>query len=117
MTTRVSDLSSFSPGTLTPLSSDSTLQEGARTLSELQERQDRAMMQQINVQPGEMIPISSSMAFSTHAFVDMRISDYVFGEKEAIPVDVAMKRIEKLRKKHPEYFEPLEKMKEKVYGK
>ena len=46
------------------------------------------------------------------------LADYVFGEKEVLPVDVAMRRIEKYRKKHPEEFtKPLEKMYEKAYPK
>lgn len=46
------------------------------------------------------------------------LTDYVFGEKEVLPIDVAMRRIEKYRKKHPEEFtRPLEQMYKKAYPK
>ena len=72
--------------------------------------------------PGAPLPlmITDSASFMTGSFISFNenLADYVFGEKEVLPVDVAMRRIEKYRKKHPEEFtKPLEKMYEKAYPK
>lgn len=49
---------------------------------------------------------------------NLNLTDYVFGEKDVLPIDVVMKRIERYKKKHPEEFtKPLEQMYEKAYPK
>jgi len=70
--------------------------------------------------PGAPLTTTDSASFVTGSFISSNenLADYVFGEKEVLPVDVAMRRIEKYRKKHPEEFtKPLEKMYEKAYPK
>lgn len=43
------------------------------------------------------------------------IHDYVFRGNDEIPIDVAVKRIEKYRKKHPEFEECLNTLEKKAY--
>jgi hypothetical protein len=66
-------------------------------------------------QPHTQEFITTTMSFSIDLAHDALISDYIFGDKEQVPVEYAQKRIDRLRIKHPEYFEPLKRMEEKAY--
>jgi len=74
--------------------------------------------------------ITSSMALATYGpgaaflspsasgFINESFTDHVFGEKDVLPVDVAMRRMEKYKKRHPEEFiQSLEQMYKKAYPK
>jgi acid phosphatase family membrane protein YuiD len=62
------------------------------------------------------VSFNPETTFATSSFIVSDFAtDYVFRDKDFVPIEIAEKRIAKLRKLHPEYFEPLERMKEKAY--
>jgi hypothetical protein len=64
--------------------------------------------------PSEREPDPERVFYSSVA-MPFAMHDFVFRGRESVPIGIAEKRIEKWRKKHPEDFACLEKMKEVVY--
>ena len=81
-----------------------------------------AYAQQTAYVPGHSVNVpnnlvSDTMLISSAIGYYSPFADYVMRGQEAIPKELAIKRIAKYRKKHPEEFTaPLETMKKKVYG-